>query len=100
MEVHLGIVLGIDETFVFVTPYDHIQEFWEERLWQVPFLGVRNAIVYLAEMLSLGRQDLLILMDTDKIEPILFLCAWLEEFDISSFKGSMEPLISHVTQAI
>lgn len=61
---------------------------------------MRNAVVYLAETLLFGRQDLLILMDTDEIEPILFLCAWLEEFDISRFKGSMEPLISHVAQAI
>lgn len=61
---------------------------------------MRNAVVYLAEIISLGRQHLLVLMYTNEIEPILFLCAWLEEFDISRLKGSVEPLISHIAQAI
>ena len=51
-------------------------------------------------MLSFERQDLLILVDTDEIEPILFLCAWLVELGIASLKGAMEPFIPHIAQAI
>lgn len=51
-------------------------------------------------MLSLERQDLLILVNSDEIEPILFLCAWLVELGISTLKGVMEPFIPHIAQAI
>ena len=51
-------------------------------------------------MLSLERLDLLILVDTDEIEPILFLCAWLVEPGPSILKGPVEPFISHIAQAI
>ena len=51
-------------------------------------------------MLSLERQDLLILVDTDEIEPILFLCAWLIEPGVSTLEGAVEPFIPHIAQAI
>ena len=46
------------------------------------------------------RQDLLVLMDTDEIEPILFLCTWLKELDLSIFEGVVEPLVPHIAYAI
>ena len=51
-------------------------------------------------MLSLERQDLLILVNTDEIEPILFLCAWLVEPGFSILEGAVEPFIPHIAHAI
>ena len=44
--------------------------------------------------------DLLVLMDTYEIEPILSLCTWSEEFDLSSLKSPVKPLIPHIANAI
>ena len=51
-------------------------------------------------MLSLERQDRLILVNTDEIEPILFLCAWLVEPGFSILEGAVEPFIPHIAHAI
>ena len=46
------------------------------------------------------RQDLLILVNTHEIEPIMFLCAWLVELGISILEGPVEPFIPHIAHAI
>ena len=51
-------------------------------------------------MLSPERQNLLILVNTDEIEPILFLCAWLVELGLSILEGVVEPFIPHIAHAI
>ena len=51
-------------------------------------------------MLYLERQDLLILVNTDEIEPILFLGTWLVEPGVSMLEGPVEPFIPHIAQAI
>ena len=38
-------------------------------------------------------------MDTYKIEPISFLCTWLEEFDLSICEGPIKTLIPHIADA-
>ncbi len=102
MKICLGVVLGIDKTLVFMTPYDQVQKVWEELLWQKPRLGVLNAMAYfsISRFPQRIRQDLLVLMDTDEIEPVLFLCTWLKEFDVPTFEGVVKPLVPHIAYAI
>ena len=39
-------------------------------------------------------------MDGYQIEPVLFLCTWLEELDLSGLKGLIKSFISHVAKTI
>ncbi len=102
MKIGLGVVLGIDKTLVFVTPYDQVQKVWEERLWYKIRLGVLNAMVYfsISRFPQRVRQDLLVLMDADEIEPVLFLCTWLKELDLAIQEGVVKPLVPHIAYAI
>lgn len=43
---------------------------------------------------------ILILMDAHQIEPILLLCAWLEEFDLAIAKCPEQTLIPYIAHAV
>ena len=48
----------------------------------------------------MGNMVVLILMNTHKIEPVILLCTWLEEFDFSICKCSEKTLIPDIAHAI
>lgn len=57
MKRHLGVVPGIDKTFMLVTPYHKIDEVWKEVLGQIASLcvcmtGVMSAFGEISKALS------------------------------------------------
>jgi hypothetical protein len=46
VEVSLGVVFRVDQTFVFVAPDDEVEEVGEEVLWEEAGFGVGVARVY------------------------------------------------------
>lgn len=84
MEVLFGVQDWVDETLVFVTPHDEVEEVLNKVFRKV--IGLRVAVM--------------VLMDGDEVEPFVLVEFRAHEFDLIVSKGSVESLVTHVGEAI
>lgn len=83
MEVHLRIVPGINLALMLVTPYDKVQELCQEFFRKVSLFGIcvtKNSLRWCSRSWA-WEGDILVLMNTHEVEPILLLHSWSEELD-------------------